>query len=77
MTKIEKDKLKDFVSFYKNMQTDIEDLEKQIKEIDIRKQILISLITDKRKDESQFMKELKDKYGESAINIETLKDILL
>lgn len=73
----EKQQLRDFVSFYKNIQGDIEDLEEQIKEIDIRKRVLISLITNKRGEEDKFIGQLKNKYGESVVNIENLKDILL
>jgi len=77
MNKEEIGKLKDFISFYKVVQSDIEDLELQIKEIDNRKKTLISLITNKRNEENDFIEKLKVKYGEETVSIENLKKILL
>lgn len=76
MNEQETNTLKEFVSFYKNIYDDITDLEKQIKEIDVRKKTLVSLITNKRNEEEAFLNTLKDKYGKEAIDINNIREII-
>ena len=80
LTPSEIETLKSFMTKYENFSHDLEKFQKGLEDLDIQKQDLMEGIKslskqlDKvREDETEYTKELIEKYGEFNLNLETFE----
>lgn len=67
MENTEKEKIKEFITEYQNINEDILILEKDIQKLIERKVNLLNKINYIKESEAKYLKYLKDKYGEDEI----------
>ena len=67
MTKEEDEKFKSFVTYYQAQHGKIAQTESEINILTIEIEGLLNELIEKRKEEEDFIKELKAKYGEAAL----------
>ena len=68
MTIEENTKLKEFVDYYKNQHTKIANTESKINILTTEIKSMLNELTLKRKEELNFIEELKNKYNEEELN---------
>ena len=72
MTKVEKQKLREFVDYYSSAFTELKSLQTNLEEIKRKRDELSEIIKKKKEAERLFLESLSNKYGEDYIKPENL-----
>jgi hypothetical protein len=73
LTKEEKNYVLDLSRTYKEMHSEIGEIEKKMRDFSEKAEILIKDLEEKRSEELNFLDQLSEKYGKGQIDIFTLK----
>ena len=72
ITKKESEEILKFSKMYINIHSQMTEIETQINELENKASVLVSLLDDCRKKESELMERMTEKYGQGKLNPFTL-----